>query len=119
MPSRVNRRCRMIGRTTNQHMSPTPMGIDTAWKKTIATFMNVGGSVGPVGTRSKNGPVAHLINTYAMKARITVPRPAHHFTGTNRCGSCATAFGGEATPVERELWVAVAGVVAMGHLCIV
>ena len=51
------------------------MGIDTAWKKTIATFMNVGGSVGPVGTRWKNGLVAHLINTYVMKARITAPRP--------------------------------------------
>src|SRR6201984_1758425 len=109
----------MSGGPTNQPMRPMPMGIDTAWKKTIATFMNVGGSVGPVGTRSKNGPVAHLINTYAMKARIIVPRPAHHFTGTNRCGSCATAFSGGATPVDRRLWVAVGGVVAMGHLCIV
>ena len=90
-----------------------PTGIDTAWKKTIPTFMNVGGSVGPVGTRSKNGPVTQSINTYAMKMKITAPRPAHHFTGTNWCGSCATVFRSEAALADRGFLFAVAGVVAM------
>ena len=43
--------------------------------------MNVGGSVGPAGTRSKLGPVIHRIHTYNWKARIAPPTAAQILTG--------------------------------------
>ena len=53
----------------------------TAVQVTKMTFMNVGGSVGPGGTRSKFGPLIHRIHTYNWKARIAPPTVAQMWMG--------------------------------------
>ncbi len=59
----------------------------TAVQVTRITFMNVGGSVGPGGTRSKLGPVIQRIHTYSWRARIAPPTAAQIRTGvTLACG---------------------------------
>ncbi|WP_369828122.1 hypothetical protein [Mycobacterium sp. 852002-51163_SCH5372311] len=45
------------------------------------TFINIGGSLGPLGTRTKYGPVIQRIQTYNWKARITPPTMAQIRTG--------------------------------------
>ena len=45
-------------------MRPKATGIETAWKKMIATFMKVGTGLGPTGTVSKNGPLTQSVSTY-------------------------------------------------------
>ena len=40
------------------------------------TFMYIGGSLGPAGTRSKKGPVIHRIHTYNWRTRIAPPTKA-------------------------------------------
>ena len=81
MPSSVIRRSRRHGRMRNHQMAigrPTTM---TAVQVNRIAFMNVGGSVGPGGTRSKLGPVIQLIQTYSWKARIAPPTAAQTLTG--------------------------------------
>src|SRR5262245_55507051 len=46
-------------------------------------FIQVGGSLGPGGTRMKFGPVTHMVQTYSCKARIKPPAQAHATTGWN------------------------------------
>src|SRR5215212_11680036 len=80
MPSRVIRRSRRHGRMMNHQMAiGRPTTITAVQMKRIA-FMNVGGSVGPGGTRSKLGPVIQRIHTYSWKARIAPPTAAQIFT---------------------------------------
>ena len=81
MPSRVIRRSLRHGRMRNHQMATgRPTTMTAVHVKRIA-FMNVGGSVGPAGTRSKLGPVTHRSHTYSWKVRITPPTAAHTRTG--------------------------------------
>src|SRR4051794_27522121 len=81
MPSRVIRRSRRHGRMRNHQMAiGKPTTMTPVQVKRIA-FMNVGGSVGPAGTRSKLGPLTHLIQTYSWNARMTAPTAAQTWMG--------------------------------------
>src|SRR5581483_3660064 len=92
MPSRVIRRSRRQGRMMNHHKATgSPTTITAVQVKRIA-FMNVGGSLGPGGTRSKLGPAIQRIHTYSWKARMAPPTTAQISTGL--------ALGGALVPSE-------------------
>ena len=81
MPSSVILRSRRQGRTMNHQMAigkPTHMRTELNVRK---AFMNIGGSDGPPGTRSKYGPVIHRIHTYNWSARTAPPMVAQIVTG--------------------------------------
>ena len=82
-------------------MQKSAAGTQTACIAISPTFMKVGGSLGPLGTSSKNGPVTQRISTNAMKARSSAPAPAHHFTGTI-CLACTTTVGSAAAGCVRR-----------------
>src|SRR5215470_9877395 len=56
---------------------------------TRTTFIQVGGSLGPAGTRTKYGPVIHLVQTYSCTARTAAPAMAHARTGLDEARGCA------------------------------
>jgi hypothetical protein len=63
MPSRVIRRSRRHGRTTNHQMLTGRASTITAVQTVRIVFISVGGSLGPLGTTSKWGPVTQRIQT--------------------------------------------------------
>src|SRR5262249_10308319 len=75
---------------------------------TRMVFIQVGGSLGPAGTRTKYGPVTHLAQTYSCTARIAPPASAHAWTGLDEARGCAY------TDSESIAWIAVLWLNAVG-----
>src|SRR5262245_13102451 len=50
---------------------------------TRTILIQVGGTLGPAGTRTKYGPVIHLAQTNSWTARSAPPMSAHAWTGLN------------------------------------
>src|SRR5690625_7026448 len=76
MPSSVIRRSRRQGRMKNHQVAngrPTHSATALAIS---GTFMYIGGSFGPTGTRSKNGPVIQRPQTYSCNASNAPPKVA-------------------------------------------
>src|SRR5690242_20784038 len=92
MPSRVIRRSRRQGRMMNHQKAIGSPATMTAVQVNRIAFMNVGGSLGPGGTRSKWGPAIQRIHTYSWKARMAPPAMAQVRTGL--------ALGGAVVPSE-------------------
>ncbi|BBY69815.1 hypothetical protein MINTM005_01370 [Mycobacterium intracellulare] len=63
MPSNVIRRSRRHGLMKNHHTTTGSAIHNTTAFAISGTFMYIGGSLGPDGTRSKYGPVIHRIHT--------------------------------------------------------
>lgn len=63
MPSKVMRRSRRHGRMMNHQMATGNSTGEPICHIIKATFIKVGGSVGPGSTRVKYGPVIHRIHT--------------------------------------------------------
>src|SRR5262247_2428589 len=68
---------------------------------TRMVFIQVGGSLGPAGTRTKYGPVTHLAQTYSCTARTAPPARAHVWTGLNEARGRACNDSGSIS------WIAV------------
>src|SRR5262249_60475857 len=68
---------------------------------TRMVFTQVGGSLGPAGTRTKYGPVTHLAQTYSCTARTAPPAMAHARTGLKEARGCTCNDSGSIS------WIAV------------
>lgn len=76
MPSSVIRRSRRQGRMKNHQMANGRPTHSTAALAISGTFMYIGGSFGPTGTRSKYGPVIQRAHTYSCSASSAPPAAA-------------------------------------------
>src|SRR5262245_27973099 len=72
----------------------------TPVQATRMVFIQAGGSLGPAGTRTKYGPVTHLIQTYSCTARTAPPARAHAWTGLDEARSCACNDSGSIAWIE-------------------